>query len=715
MCQFWAKLIDENAFAYCYSLQSIVIPGCVEEVGEYAFHTCLKLDSVTISEGVKILNNRAFDSCVSLKEISIPSSVVEIGEECYIDDTGKWKTTWTAFDGCTSLEKIEVDPNNPKFCSENSFLLNKEKTEVIAVAVAAPDANFVIPDTVRVVRWGVFDYVPSCTITSPAGLEELEIGHYFNVSGSVNVVVKNPYTRLRLVNYDKKRTYYVSSYAGSPVEKYTNNAGYPFTPFKESIDTYNSKYQVIAKTGDVFFKGVSLFRRPIASFTIDTDATELLGVAVNGVTFYYKSDHLYIYDGLTTAAIQDDPDYLVTQENGKMVITFSRNGYLVGQLVEASQGKNEIVFLLPDGAASIPFDLVNLQNNYKILDDGILGYRDWYYGSKSDMTLTTSAANDRVKAVYFNNSRLATTNYTVSEDQCTISIHADYMQNLPYGRHTIVILYENGDASESNVFVDFDPEQGYPEVLEGWKTYWPRNSGKDVTIRIDAPVEEFQGLYVGNFGPDSEDGAGFLKPDLYRVEGGPDQTTVITFPGDSLNRYFNHSSFIIYDMFTAVYSDCSTYFFIIPCYEIQEGESITWDESQGGDVTLHIEAENDSVVYIKMDYRTLGKEYYTIDQSGTVITFSGEYLSTLSAGTHEVEIEFLNGTAHVTLTIVKHTADLTGDGEMDTRDATRLVQHLSNWDAELMGSADFNNDGAVDTRDATRLIQYLSGWEVKLY
>lgn len=60
--------------------------------------------------------------------------------------------------------------------------------------------------------------------------------------------------------------------------------------------------------------------------------------------------------------------------------------------------------------------------------------------------------------------------------------------------------------------------------------------------------------------------------------------------------------------------------------------------------------------------------------------------------------------------------DINGDGKVNNRDATRLLQYLSDWDVEVVEAAlDTNGDGKVNNRDATRLLQYLSDWDVELH
>ena len=59
--------------------------------------------------------------------------------------------------------------------------------------------------------------------------------------------------------------------------------------------------------------------------------------------------------------------------------------------------------------------------------------------------------------------------------------------------------------------------------------------------------------------------------------------------------------------------------------------------------------------------------------------------------------------------------DVNGDGKIDGRDATRLLQVLAQWNVKYEEPAcDVNGDGKIDGRDATRLLQYLAEWDVTL-
>lgn len=81
----------------------------------------------------------------------------------------------------------------------------------------------------------------------------------------------------------------------------------------------------------------------------------------------------------------------------------------------------------------------------------------------------------------------------------------------------------------------------------------------------------------------------------------------------------------------------------------------------------------------------------------------------------ETNIEFavVNGSIDV---IEYISGDINGDSKVNNKDATRLLQYLSDWNVEVVEAAlDVNGDGKVNNKDATRLLQYLSDWDVEIY
>ena len=56
-------------------MSKLIIPKCVTEIGESAFHACKSLTSVIIPDSVTYIGNNAFDGCISLKHITISNNI----------------------------------------------------------------------------------------------------------------------------------------------------------------------------------------------------------------------------------------------------------------------------------------------------------------------------------------------------------------------------------------------------------------------------------------------------------------------------------------------------------------------------------------------------------------------------------------------------------------------------------------------------------------
>jgi hypothetical protein len=69
------------------------------------------------------------------------------------------------------------------------------------------------------------------------------------------------------------------------------------------------------------------------------------------------------------------------------------------------------------------------------------------------------------------------------------------------------------------------------------------------------------------------------------------------------------------------------------------------------------------------------------------------------------------------ITFVDYTlGDINGDGILNSKDTTRLMRYIADWDVEVNEAAlDVNGDGVVNTKDTTRLMRYLAGWDVEIY
>jgi len=136
--------IGDDAFGYCESLTSIVIPDSVTEIGNSAFAHCESLTEITIPGSVTKIGKRTFSNCTNLELIIIPDSVKEIGEG--------------AFAGCESLTDLtEITiPDSIKKISKSAF------------AFCTGFTSIAIPDSVTEIGDSAFEFCSALTsITIP--------------------------------------------------------------------------------------------------------------------------------------------------------------------------------------------------------------------------------------------------------------------------------------------------------------------------------------------------------------------------------------------------------------------------------------------------------------------------------------------------------------------------------------------------------------------
>ena len=98
--------IGDDAFAYCYSLTSVVIGDSVTSIGKRVFYNCSSLTSVAIGDSVTSIGEYAFVDCDNLTSVVIGDSVTSIGER--------------AFFNCSSLTSLEI-PDSVTSIGEYAF------------------------------------------------------------------------------------------------------------------------------------------------------------------------------------------------------------------------------------------------------------------------------------------------------------------------------------------------------------------------------------------------------------------------------------------------------------------------------------------------------------------------------------------------------------------------------------------------------------------
>ena len=100
-----------------------------------------KNTNLVVIDGTYGIAHAAFHSAIKLKSITLPKSISRLNNTNNDDSN--------AFYGCDSLENISVDSKNAYYTSENGVLYNKNKTELLSYPKAKTNEDFIVPECVE--------------------------------------------------------------------------------------------------------------------------------------------------------------------------------------------------------------------------------------------------------------------------------------------------------------------------------------------------------------------------------------------------------------------------------------------------------------------------------------------------------------------------------------------------------------------------------------
>ncbi len=135
-----------------------------------------------IPSGVTSIGREAFAYCDSLTSIVIPDSVTSIGDDAL---------------NCSSLARIDVASGNPYYASENGVLFNKDKTELMQYPIRKPDTEYRIPNSVTSIGDGALQNCSSLTsIHIPDSVTSIGDGALQNCSSLTSIVIPDSVTSI---------------------------------------------------------------------------------------------------------------------------------------------------------------------------------------------------------------------------------------------------------------------------------------------------------------------------------------------------------------------------------------------------------------------------------------------------------------------------------------------------------------------------------------
>ena len=109
-------------------------------------------------------------------------------------------------------------------------------------------------------------------------------------------------------------------------------------------------------------------------------------------------------------------------------------------------------------------------------------------------------------------------------------------------------------------------------------------------------------------------------------------------------------------------------------YKIIEGADGTYTVNADGTYTIRANGEFSKFVSVEMDGKVVDSKNYTAKSGSTIITFSKEYMSSLSAGKHTVKVNFTDGSAETTLTVAQKDTKNTGKTDAGKKPASKSAK-----------------------------------------
>ena len=144
----YVSSIGMEAFAGCTGLTNVSFPDNLRGFGIWAFKGCTGLTEVKLPSALKELGI-AFDDCCNLKEIHLPGAVTTLYGDTVLSAPYAGQHP---FNGCTSLERVTVAPENTAFwADEHGALYSADKTDLIFLPQGYR-GEYVIPDGITDIR-----------------------------------------------------------------------------------------------------------------------------------------------------------------------------------------------------------------------------------------------------------------------------------------------------------------------------------------------------------------------------------------------------------------------------------------------------------------------------------------------------------------------------------------------------------------------------------
>lgn len=210
------KIIGENCFKGCISIEEIYMPDTVEEIKAHGFKGCKNIKKINISKNLNKIGDYAFHRCHNLENIELPLSVEELGNCVFlycdnmkeINISGVKKFGKQVFLNNVNLEKIHISKNidvnciidvftgcsklNEIYFSDNTYYKMKNSIDVLYSESDAPQiVKIIVKDIYRMMDFEngiITKFLTNLRdVELCEGIKEIGKSCFFDKKGIINV------------------------------------------------------------------------------------------------------------------------------------------------------------------------------------------------------------------------------------------------------------------------------------------------------------------------------------------------------------------------------------------------------------------------------------------------------------------------------------------------------------------------------------------------
>lgn len=141
-----------------------------------------------------------------------------------------------------------------------------------------------------------------------------------------------------------------------------------------------------------------------------------------------------------------------------------------------------------------------------------------------------------------------------------------------------------------------------------------------------------------------------------------------------------------------------------PSYTITEGGGSTWNTGSGAELIVKADGNFEKFEAVKIDGAVVDPQYYSVRSGSTIVSLKPEFLNTLSAGAHRLEIVFEDGSASTYFEIKQDT-----DQEKEPQDTENTSKDENDADNGKQDSDNRNEpvSTAPKTGDENHIVLYI--------